>query len=594
MRRAMLAVVWLGLALGQSLKAPGEAALGAEVTVAGQDLPPGTYALEVTAPDGGERVYTVDASTGRFRFAFTPEETGPYRFRLRLDGGFLEAVLKAVLPPPRFTTEGLWLAPGRTLPLPDPGRWLGPVVEGRKVYVARGLLVLAIDRLGGEVRRLYPPEPVVRLLPGPELVLASGRRLGLSDLERQPFAAPWSRLKELGALEKALGPYAGARPYWSYLAAGVPEPDRLPGIAADLLRRGHRPELSWTSDAPFGPWLSAARRSRESGLRAAVAWTRFFFEALPGFPGVEAFLRDQADWLSAQGQEEEAARLRAGLPWIAHYHRRVLRPLLSGLLAFALLAYLALFLKGIFGWRPGQGRWPGAGLGLVERVLALLLLLLAGAGVLGLGALGPVEGAFSGPLSRATLDLPSVRAVFAGLPPGPERDLLLAGRFDPLALLRADPAQGAARQALGLGGDPWTPAFQRAGVDRPPLPSTRTLEMLLFTAQLRDLTRRPWTALGRFFPSPPLLVLGLLAFVGLFAYQVALLFVRPRPPGRLAWAFALLVPGLFAFDAGVGLLLFGLALFASWRMAAGETVWAAGLAAAYLLHWGYAFLGRRR
>ena len=594
MRRLVLAAVWLGLAWGQSLEVPPQAELGAEVGVRGVDLPPGAYALEVTAPDGGERVYTVDASSGRFRLPFTPEETGPYRFRLRLDGRFLEAVLKAVPPPPRLTEEGLWLAPGRTLPLPEPGRWLGPVVEGDRVYLARGLLVLEVDRKSGAVLRRYPPEPVTRLLPGPELVLESGRRLGLDGLAREPFAAPWSELKALAALEAALGPYQGPRPYWSYLAAGVPDPKALPDLAADLLRRGHRPELAWGRDAPFGPWLEAARRARRQGLAAAQAWSDFFFDALPGAPGVAAYLAEQAGWLRAQGRPEAAARLAEGLGWVAHYQRRFLKPLLAGLFAFFLLAYLALFLKGLLAWRPRTGRWPGAALGFGERVLALLLLFAAAAAGLGLGALGPVEAAFSGPLSRATLELPAVHRLFAGLPPGPERDVLLKGRLDPLASYRADPDQGAAREALGLGGDPWTPVFRRAGMTRTPVPSARELERLLFRAQLGDLARRPWAALGRFFPSPPLLILGILAFVLLALYQTALLFLRPQPAAGLGRAFALLVPGLTSFDAGIGLLLFGLALFSAWGLWRGVSGGLAGLVLAYLVHFGLAFLGGRR
>ncbi len=594
MRRAAMAAVLLGLALGQSLVVPKEATLGAKVELGAEGLSPGVYALEVTAPDGSERVYTVDATTGRFRLPFTPEESGPYRFRLRLDGRFLEAVLEAVLPPPRLTEEGLWLAPGRTLPLPQPGRWLGPLTAGGRVYVARGLLVLEVDRLSGEARRHYPPEAVRSLLPGPEFVLKSGRRLKLEAFEREPFAAPWGALKELAALEAELGPYAGPRPYWSHLAGGVPEVGALDAIAADLLRRGHRPELPWGADAPFGPWLQAARAARERGIEPALAWSRFVLEALPGVPGARAYLAETADWLWAQGRRADAVRIRAGLGYLAHYQDRGLRPLLLGLAAFFLLAYLALLLKGVFGWRPGSGRWPGAGLGFLERVLALVFLLLGAASVLGLGALAPVEAVFSGPLARATYRLPAVREAFLRLPPGPVREQLLKGGLDPATVYLEDPDAGSAREALGLGGDPWTEAFRRAGVPRPVVPSARELERRLFFAQLGDLARRPWAALTRFFPSPPLLGLGLLAFLVLFVYQVALLFLRYAPPGRLAFGFSLLVPGLLAFDAGFGLLLFGLALFSGWRMLEGEVVWTAGLAAAYLLHWGYALLGGRR
>ena len=577
----------LALAFGQSLIVPPEGPVGEPATVRGEALPPGTYALELELPDGGERVFTVEAPEGRFELPFVPEEPGAYRFRLRLDGSVLEGVLEALLPPPRLTGDGLVLGPHRTLDLPQPERWLGPVVVGRKAYVARGLLVLEVDRLTGAVVRHYPPSPVKQLFEGPELLLADGRRLGLDALRTLPFEAPWETLASLAELERALGAYDGYRPYWSLLAEGRTDSEALLAMGKDLFQRGHRAELAWGEDHPFAPLLAAARAAREEGIEPSLALTRFLFDYVPLLPGSEAFFQEAADWLWAQGRVVEAERLRAGVGWIRHYRPLGLGRLLGAALLFFAAVYLALLLKAFL----ARGRLPFA-----ERLLLLVFLLLSGAAALGYGiARGADLRLFA--LDRGTLNTQAAREAIRALPEGPEREALLAGKGaapsaalllaagEPARALAFDSQSGAANEGIGIGGDPWSAVYRETLGSRPLVPSARELELTFALALLRDLLARPFPALTQLVGSPPLLFLYLGVFLVLFLHALwTLPRGEPRTPGAAVYLLSALLPGLFWFARGVGLLLFALALGGAWAAWAGRGEGLVLLAGAYLLN----------
>lgn len=592
MRRGVLLAWLFSLALGQALVVPSEVLLGEPAEVRGEALPPGTYALEVLSPDGGEEVLTVRADEGRFALPFVPKTPGVYRFRLHLGERVLEGALKALLPPVKWGEDGLWLGPHRTLPLPEPRRWLGPVVAGTKVYVARGLLVLEVDRVSGSVRRHYPPNRVERLLEGPEVVLVDGRRLGLEAFSRLPFEAPWAELRELAKLEQALGPYAGARPYWSLLAEGRTDPAALSSMGKDLLARGHRVELVWGPDHPFGGLLKAAVEARNEGLEKSLALVRFLFDHAPLFPGSERFFAEAADWLWAQGRHAEAERLREGIGWIRHYRRWGLERFFLAAFLFFAGAYLALLLKGLL----AGGRWPGGGLPFFERLLLLLFLLLSAGAAVGWG-LGHAVKAQAAAFGRGTLRTQAAEEAIRALPEGPEKDALLMRRGsvpsaalrlaaeEPKAALALDSASGAVRDRLGLGGDPWSRVYQRALGERPLTPSDRELELLFFLAHVRALVARPWATLVSLAKSPPILALMLAAFLVLFLHALVVL-VRGEARRAGPWVYLLgaLVPGLLWFAHGVGLLLFGLALFALGLALAQGPVGVGLLAAVYALN----------
>ncbi len=587
MRRGLFLPWLLALAFGQSLIVPPEAPVGEPAAVRGEALPPGTYALEVELPGGGERVFTVEAPGGRFELPFVPQDPGAYRFRLRLDGGVLEGVLEALLPPPRLTETGLFLGPHRTLVLPQPERWLGPVVAGTKAYVARGLLVLEVDRITGAVVRHYPPSPVKQLFEGPELLLADGRRLGLDALRTLPFEAPWEALPDLAELERALGPYDGYRPYWSLLAEGRTDGEALSAMGKDLFERGHRAELAWGENHPFGPLLAAARAARKEGIEPSLALTRFLFDHVPLLPESEAFFADAADWLWAQGRVLEAERLREGIGWIRHYRPLGLGRLLgAAFLLFAAL-YLALLLKGLL----ARGRLPFA-----ERLLLLVFLLLAGAAAVGYGVARGAEARLSA-LDRGTLATQAAREAIRALPEGPEREALIAGKGaapsaalllaagEPGRALAWDSDSGAARDRIGIGGDPWSGVYREALGRRPLVPSARELELTFALALFRDLLARPWSALSQLVGSPPLLFLYLGGFLVLLLHALwALVRGEPRPPGAAVYLLAALLPGLLWFAWGAGLLLFSLALWGAWGAWAGRPEGLFLLAAAYLLN----------
>ncbi len=582
-------------ALAASLKLPPEAPAGRPVTIEGEDLPPGTYALEVEGPAGTE-VLSADATSGRFTLDFKPPVPGKYVFRLALPEGPLEGVLNAVLPSPRLTPEGLDLG-FRTLPLPEPERWLGPVVEEMRVYVARGLLVLEVDRLNGEAVRHYPPNVVEKLLPGPELLLADGRRLGLSELEKLPFEGPDKALPELWAVEAALGPYTGKRPFWSLFGEETLDPAAYKAAEADLFARGHRPDLAWDR----GPLIERLMARAEKGDAEAA---RFLSEATPGFPGAGAFFRALAPRFDGALRARLAAMPEALKASFAYPYPALFRYLV----AFFLLAWLALFIKGLF--YPGRTLFVFASLGAIERVLGLFLLLAAGAAFL---AYGVTEAGARTPVRHATLSTESFKTWLKTQPETPETQALLAlakgevpggdwtfarlaqGRF--LEALSKDPGHPRVKEALGLGGDAFTAAFLRLGQERGFYPNERELMGLVAAAWARRLVADPlktYAALPA-FPHAGVAYLALVLFGLLLLYTLAGL-ALPRPQGpapRLSLFVLALIPGVEAFREGVGLLLFALGVLGAWLAFEGVQAGLYLLFAAYLLHWGWIWARRR-
>ncbi len=615
MRSIVIGLFLLGLAWAQTLDVPSRVPVGQQALVTGQNLPPGVYALDVEGP-GGVRTYTVDASSGRFQLEVPLRTAGEYRVTLYGFTPPITAAFQAVYPPPALSDSGLVMG-ASVLPLPQAGTWLGPVVEGDRVYVAKDLLVLEADLKSGRVlARHYPPNRVVRLDAGPVLFLKDGRRVGLKALKTLPYEGSWSELEGLAQLEALLGPYSGPRPYWSLLAEGGFSAERLETIGRDLLRRGHRPELPWSQDAPWARLARQAVDQRQEGLEASVALTRFLFDYTPLFPGSIAFFADQARWLAAQGQTRLAHRIMAGLPWIERYRPVVFTPSTGRLLAiFFALAYATLFLKSLAYYaQRGDGerrsRWPVANLNLIERVLALVFLVGFAASLVFLGIGHRVASAFDGPLGRASLHTYAAERYIEALPVGRERTALLAYARDQRSegapvgaafaaalsgdlarALRLDPSYAPALEALGLGGDPWSGVFAREGVDRGFPPNAKALTQLLYRVEFARFWQRPlsaWRELGLFQNA-------WLAYVVLFALGLLALYhtvglVLPRPPGArkkgaLVRLFEALVPGAHAFDYGVGVLLFGAAFALLVATLGGWPYGLAGLGAVYLVHW---------
>ena len=588
-------MLWLWLpVLAANLAVPPEAEPGKPVEIVGEGLPPGTYFLEVQPPEGEEEVYNVEAREGRFRFLFTPKEGGEYRLRMWVDGEPLEAVLRVLLPNPRLTDVGLWLGPGLEIKLPDPASWMGPVEQGFKVYVARPLLVLEVNRFTGKMVRHYPPHRVTKLLPGPELVLEDGRRLGLEEIRTLPFEAPWTELASLAKLERSLGDYDGDRPYWSLWAERRSDPEALSMMGQDLLARGHRPELAWGEDYPFRYLVDAAKKARGESLEESLALTRFLFDFTPLFPGSEAFFSEAARWLWAQDRLLEAERLRIGADWVRHYRRLRWGEGVWWLLVFVLVAYLALLFKALV----SGGRPLGARLVFSERLLLPVLLLLLAALAVAYGLGQRVEATLAEGFSRATLETLKAKETIAALPESPERSALLEGKGlkVPSAVLRLranrprsalawDSQNGLVREALALGGDPWTEVYRRVGVPRPKAPTDRELEWLVSAAWVREFLARPIPVLRGMGLSPLLLGLAAFVFVLLFLVHIIALFRgAPSRPNLAVRLLELLVPGLVGFGAGVGLFLLAAALYGAWRLLLGDAQGALWLGGAYLVN----------
>ena len=622
----LLLLLALGVGLGQRLVLPEGAVAGGPLTLSGEGLPDGRYPLALEGP-GGTRVEEVEVQGGRFALPLTLEAPGEYRVRLNLPSGALEGRFLLLAPtPPELTPEGLKL-PWGLLPLP-PGPWVGPLVEGERVYVAQGLLVVEAGLKEEAVRYHFAPAKVLALRPGPEALLEGERVLPI-PFPPVPFQGKEEDLKALRPLLLALNP---PRP-WPYFAYWALPPETLSeeDLAAygqDLRARGHRPEL------PFGQegvlrMAEAARALLGEDPARAKALTLALLRYTPLFPGSEAFFREMAEALEAQGEVATALRLREALALSAPW-----RPPDLGFLAPAFFvlgtAYLALFLylflfylpaqlkdlRPIGGYLGGFFRHPLLRLrhlhlayaGLGERLLALLLFLATLAALLLYGLDAKARAAlWAPPLDQGTLFTPAAQEWARSLPPTPgakalqgytllrdnptqARALLREGAPLPFALAllgekelvlayEKAPWSGPVRSLLGLGADPWGP--------REPAPTLRTLYTLLLEAEARRLAEDPWRGFSQLpLPLPEGYRAWAFAALLLLALYHLLTFFLPRRQGQPSPAYALflrlLLPGSLGLGGGLGVVLLLLAAYGLWALLQGSSY--LYLAAAYGLH----------
>lgn len=611
--RAWTLLAFLGLALGQSLLLPDRAEVGAPLTLEGKDLPEGRFPLELSGPQG-TRTLEVEVQGGRFRLPLVLEAPGEYRLRLILPSGPLEARLPvAPAQAPELTQEGLRL-PWGLLPLPQ-GPWLGPLVEGERVLVAQGLLVVEASLKEPGARFHFAPKRVEALRPGPEAVM--GDWVLPIPFPPLPFEGTEEDLKALLPLLQALKPpkpwpyYA----YWTLDPKDLSQEDLL-AYGQDLLQRGHRPELFHGQEGVVR-MAQGARALAQEDPAQAQRLTEALLAYTPLFPGSLAFFQERAEALRAQGEPAKALRLeeaektlKTWLPPDLAFLPQATYAL--GLAYLALVLYLfALYLpaqvrdlRPIGGFLGGYLRHPLLRLrhltlayaSLGERLLALLLLVLLGLGFLLYGLDQRAREAVTAPpLDRGTLrtqaaldwlkakpPTPEVKALlgYALLPQSPKeaKTLLAEGSYPfakallgeeaPLAqAYREAPLEGPIRAALGLGQDPWG--------RREPGPSVRTLYLTLLSLELKAFLEDPLKGAARLaLPLPerarPWAALG---FVLVLLYHL-LAFFLPRRRASLSegWALAvrLLVPGSLGFASGLGLLLLLLAAFGLLRALEGQ------------------------
>jgi hypothetical protein len=597
-------LAFLGLALGQSLLLPDKTEVGAPFPVEGKDLPEGRFPLEVVGPKG-TKTLEVEVQGGRFRLPLVLEAPGEHRLRLILPSGFLEGKVQATpSKAPELTEEGL-LLPWGLLPLP-PGNWLGPLVEGERVYVAQGLLVVEASLKEPGTRFHFAPKRVEALRPGPEALM--GDWVLPLPFPPLPFEGTEGDLKALKPLLSALNP-PKPWPYYAYWAQDpkdLTEEDLL-AYGQDLLQRGHRPEL-FHGQGGVVRMAQAARALAQEDPAQAQRLTEALLAYTPLFPGSLAFFKERAEALKAQGEpakalrlEEAAKRLRTWLPPDLGFLPQATYAL--GLAYLALILYLFVYylpaqmrdLRAIGGFFGGYFRHPLLRLrhlslayaSLGERLLAFLLLLLLGLGFLLHGLDQKAREAVTAPpLDRGALRTqealdwlkakpatPEVKALlgYALLPHAPKeaKGLLEEGSYPfAKALLgeeallarayREAPLEGPIQSALGLGQDPWG--------KREPGPSTRTLYLTLLSLELRAFLEDPLKGVAQLpLPLPerarPWAALGF--FLALLYHLLTFLLPRRRASLPQAWALAvrLLVPGSLGFSSGLGLLLLLLAAF---------------------------------
>ncbi|WP_135255673.1 hypothetical protein [Thermus caldilimi] len=596
----------LGLpVLGQSLVVPKEVQAGRPVVLEGRELPEGRFPLVLEGPEGQETL-EVEAQKGRFQLELHPKAPGEYRIRLSLPAGALEARFTALAPATsELTREGLKL-PWGLLPLP-PGDWLGPLVQGDKVYVAQGLLVVETSAKEKTFSFHFAPARILALRPGPEALLEGDWVLPI-PFPRVPFEGKAEDLKVLGSLLEALSP-PKPWPYYAYwtLDPATLTPEDLEAYGQDLLARGHRPELFF--DQPGVARMAEASRSlQKRDPEKALLLARTLLRYTPLFPGSLAFFRETATYLEAQGHPAQALTfqesekiLRTWLP----PQLTLLPPALGtlGIGYLALMLYLFLFylpaqlkdLKPLGGYLGGFWKHPLLRLrhlhlayaSLGERVLALALFLALSLGFLlqGLDAQVRKE-LFAPPLDQGTLRTQKAQDWLRTLPPTPEVKALLgyallseapkeaqgllreatlpfalALRGDEAALAQAyrkAPLEGPIRTALQLGQDPWGA--------REPGPSLRTLYLALLQVELERLQEDPFREFLRLGTSLPEGVKPW-AFAGfwllLLYHLLTFLLPRRRTPVPPSWALGvrLLVPGSLGFSSGLGLVLLLLAAY---------------------------------
>lgn len=425
-------LLWLGVALGQTLNLPPEGQVGKPLEIRGTGFPPGKYTLELTSPSGTQKL-EVEAVNGGFSQVFTPQAAGDYALKLVVGTQTLASVSRVLaqaaptpspakpeLVPPRLVADGLQIGNWK---LPLVGQWSQPKTLGQHSYIASGPLVLEIDlQRPAVVNQYYPPAEVRTIETDPEvtLLLEDNRRLTLDALAGRPYEGKWESLKvirdylqnlaakQASSLDQS--PLSG-RPYWYYLAQPVNTitPADLQAVGNDLLQRGHRPELPWGSGVMtwIQPWLDQVRRTRTQGIESSLVWSDFFLKYMPQVPGAKVALWEQIGWFEAQGRIDLGQRYREGMRQIATWQN----PLSSGLLAsmawvllglygllllYFVLIYLPAQLRGLQGaggWLLGWIRHPMLRLRhsslayttFGERLLLLLLFILAGLALLAWG-----------------------------------------------------------------------------------------------------------------------------------------------------------------------------------------------------------------
>jgi hypothetical protein len=553
--RLYAVLLWLLLAngLAQTLKVAPQGQLGQPLEIAATDLPPGSYTLEIEAPQGSQK-RDLEALEGSFSLFLTPEQAGLYRLRLPVGERTLETSFAvAALVTPVLESQGLRL--GQLL-LPLEGAWLGPEVVGSRAFLARDLLVLEIDlEQAAVVAHHYPPVEVreIRADPQPSLVLADGRVLGLSELGRWPFEGAWEKLETIRGYQNFLVQNRAEAldrspttdlPYWVYWVRDPTQlsPEDLADFGIDLLRRGHRPELPWGNGVVryLGAWARQMVAARQSGVEASLIWSEVLMLYTPVFPGSRVLLRDQANWLEAQSRPDLALRYRLALdtmqgwsyPWQAQSSQRwalVALLVYLALLIYLWVAYLPPYMSALRqtgGWwasfrrQPWQTPLTLASLG--ERLLLFLVLL----GLLGLLLVAALDRETNRTLtqdaySRATLRSHSAQVALGNLANTPDSRALVAysllaedpsqsqrlfgeapdwpmvlyWRNTPADLARAyslSPNYPAVRAALGLGGDLWQTSYQQAGLAREATPTAQTLWLGVHQSLLSNLGRDPW------------------------------------------------------------------------------------------------------
>lgn len=394
------------------------------------------------------------------------------------------------------------------------------------------------------------------------------------------------------------------------------------------------------------PWLMQMRLARGQGLEQSLTWSEFFLKYLPQVPGARAMLWEQVGWLEAQGRPDLGQRYREALRQVAGWQNPFssasmaatpwrLLGLYGWILLYLTLMYLPAQLRGLRpsgGWLAGWFRHPLLRLRhsvlayttVGERSLLMFLFLLAALALLGWGLMARSEALIAQEsLARGTLRSSAAQETlrsFANTAPmrgllayaqakenpsqaqqlyqdAPPWTYVLLGRGTPEALAQAfqrAPSCPVVREALGIGGDFWTPIYLEAGVVREAVPTPRIITAAVGLSGLQGLTT-DFVAVWRdlpIWPSPVWALVLTLAILLLTFYHL-LCFFLPRPQGvsgSLAWqrGVQLLFPGSPAYSQGWGIIL--LLFFAGgvwlWHQGNGWGVLLAGIALGFhLLMW---------
>ncbi|GIW28390.1 MAG: hypothetical protein KatS3mg070_1753 [Meiothermus sp.] len=440
------------------------------------------------------------------------------------------------------------------------------------------------------------------------------------------------------------------RPYWYFFSLGVDNvhPTDLESIGRDLLQRGHRPELAWGPGVMrwLEPWLMQVRVARKQGIEQSLLWSDFFLKYLPQVPGAKAMLWEQVGWLEAQGRPDLGQRYRAALRQVAGWQSPltsanmaaatwVLLGLYSLMLLYLALIYLPAQLRGLRssgGWLVGWFQHPLLRLRhsvlayttIGERSILLVLFALAALALLSWGFMARSEALLAqDSLMRGTLRSSAAAEALRGFAntaplrgllayalakenPGESQRLfqeappwtyVLLGRGTPEALAQAyqrAPSLAAVREALGLGGDFWTPVYRDAGVVREAVPTPRIIVASVGLSSLQGLGS-DFFATWRDLPIWPSAFWAwtVAAAILVFTLYHMLCFFLPKPQSttdNLAWrrTVQLLFPGSPIYNQGWGLLV--LLAFAGglwlWRQDNGWGVVLAGAALSmHLLLW---------